>query len=292
MRAVYFTIVIILSVGCDSGIPLESPDSKSKYVVESYLASGDSVRVRVSQSYDYYTNPPYSGDGHPDTLFSYPAVSLLFNNVTYNLVRTYIENYPRPSTVYALPKSVFTVPSEGKLVLHVGETYTKDGVSAESILPRNITITSFKTFFEPKDITFGFLDTTIKGYRPARISISGNFYKGFYGLIQLQKYSPYYDRDIYISEIISNSSGNAELEVENEKLSFGTPDSSGVWTLTVYSIDKLYYDFYHALQSQKDGTADLGDLFVGDAIEIPSNIKGGLGIFTTMAVDTMSVVIP
>jgi hypothetical protein len=63
--------------------------------------------------------------------------------------------------------------------------------------------------------------------------------------------------------------------------------------LRLMTIDKTYYEFYQATRQQEDDLAvDLGHLVVSEPTLVPTNIQGGFGIFTVMAVDTMSKVIP
>lgn len=91
----------------------------------------------------------------------------------------------------------------------------------------------------------------------------------------------------YTMTLDSNSGSYTYWPYEEEQM----PDSIRVY---LYAISESYYKYLSALASLSDGSLnnDLADIGLAEPVRVFSNIKGGLGIFGTACVDSLTAVVP
>lgn len=91
----------------------------------------------------------------------------------------------------------------------------------------------------------------------------------------------------YTMTLDSNSGSHTYWPYEEER----EPDSIRVY---LYAISEPYYKYLSAVASLSDGSLnnDLADIGLAEPVRVFSNIKGGLGIFGTACVDSLTAVVP
>lgn len=91
----------------------------------------------------------------------------------------------------------------------------------------------------------------------------------------------------YTMTLDSNSGSYTYWPYEEEQM----PDSIRVY---LYAISEPYYKYLSAVASLSDGSLnnDLADIGLAEPVRVFSNIKGGLGIFGTACVDSLTAVVP
>lgn len=91
----------------------------------------------------------------------------------------------------------------------------------------------------------------------------------------------------YTMTLDSNSGSHTYWPYEEERM----PDSIRVY---LYAISEPYYKYLSAVASLSDGSLnnDLADIGLAEPVRVFSNIKGGLGIFGTACVDSLTAVVP
>lgn len=91
----------------------------------------------------------------------------------------------------------------------------------------------------------------------------------------------------YTMTLDSNSGTYTYWPYEEERL----PDSIRVY---LYAISEPYYKYLSAVASLSEGSLnnDLADIGLAEPVRVYSNIKGGLGIFGTACVDSLTAITP
>ena len=283
MRICSVLFLTLLIVGCESELDILPPSSEWRIVVEGYLASSDSVLIRIDESrnsFDEYQTSSQRGknaivhlsyQGAVHTLTEYTGTNPLIQRNGKSLDPTF----------YFLPRSVFVIPDSGSLNLDV--IYGGKQVDASCRVPAKIKILDFHTVL----ITQWKKDVVLTAAFP--VGISYYYLRGkSVGTFQSKPAAV-----TFMSELIKVTGDGKPKTIHivnnNGGVSFTSEEKQ---ILVLGSTSKEYYNFYQVLRSQQTDTDRGLDFFGREATEISSNINGGFGIFTIISDDTMSVDIP
>jgi hypothetical protein len=286
----YFLLLSFL-LACSRDLDLGLPQTSSQLVIESYLESGDSLWVRVDESASYYAEGNFTDRGRNAT------VHVSINGQTFSLIQSdaeeiWIDHATRlfQPTWYSLPRQTFTIPASGSFELSV----QKDGRTATAfatMLPL-IPITDFRPLRQLSSAT-PIYDAEVVASFP-----EGTSYFIVQQRLQIVRNDTIHLEVIHMHQLVSfeGNSHPQAITIRNERPGNSVTAAPGYTLrslLRLMRIDKTYYEFYQATRQQEDDLAvDLGHLVVSEPTLVPTNIQGGFGIFTVMAVDTMSKVIP
>lgn len=283
----FFLFFILIFTSCEQDVSVDLPHFEEKLVVESYIVEGDSVFiVRIDKT----VNPILKGNVfNYDTNFAGTYVVLSYNNNSYTLrsISDYMEKRRYnvdvgnniPGRFFVLDKKVENVSSI-KLVAK----YRTLHVESECKMPPSVHITEAKLT--------GISDDSIR-YSKFKIDIEANFPSvlSYYMVRILGKYPDShligYDdgireiaRDYYI---VNSPVQKKEFILNNTSARIG---EFNIYMILLSHIEKTYYDFALASNSQ---FGELADIIPTETTEVPSNIRGGYGIFTAMSSDTAKV---
>jgi hypothetical protein len=272
-------------------VDLRLPQTASQLVVESYLASGDSLWVRVDESTSYYENRNATDRGRNASV-QVTVDGQIFSLIQSDAEEIWIDQSTRLflPTWYYLPRQMFTIPSSGFFELSV----EKDGRTATAfakMLPM-VRITNFRPLPQPSSSTPVY-DAEITARFP-----EGTSYFIVQQRLQVVRKDTIHLDFIHMHKFIAveGNSSPQTIIVRNDRPGNSTTAAPGYTLrslLRLMRIDHTYYEFYHATRQQEDDHAvDWEHLIASEPTEIPSNIDGGLGIFAVMPVDTMAKVIP
>jgi len=279
IAAIFLTC--FLSFSCQKEFGIDLPEHEWKIVVEGYLTSGDSVLVRVNETRQYENqfsvDDPTRNGGNADVIVNVNGVDYRLQQ--YSLPPSSTLLYP---TIYSLPASQLVVPHQGVLSLKVN--YRGKSVISQSTVPLQPKIISFRTL--PNKVNSKLFDLEIEAAFPSGLS---------YYLVQGSTETIKDTASIvmpFLSDIIVVE-GNGEkkkIVVQNRGRGIvAIPQSPRRFILTLKRVNKEFYDFDAALRAQLDDLYGNKKLLGREITEIPSNISGGVGIFTAMSVDTLSV---
>jgi hypothetical protein len=260
---------------------MDLPAHDWRIVVESYLSVGDSVVVRVSQTSPY--NQGYSGSyvgaSNATVILAVDESEHLLTEYPYSATgqRPYL--YP---TLYGLPKSVLSIPSDAALSLRV-QYKGKEVRAACNVLPRT-RIESFRIIESPTDSFL--LDLEIFAAFPPGASyylVEGKSETLFNGTPALLPF--FYD----VVRVAGDGS--------RKTIVLSNPRREVVWrvpgiakrVLFLRRTDKSFYDFDIALKAQSSEVGGKKKILGTDPVMIPTNILGGVGIFTVANTDSLSL---
>ena len=285
--SIYLLSLVFFS--CNRDIDINIPTEPSKIVVESYLSVGDSLLVRINES-----GPP-NRKAYDNKYINNASVTIKVDNQILQLQYT---SQPIPNggeygpefinirqgSYYYLPRSVHQVKPNTTYTLSVsfGGRTVQSSIQTIEKTP----ILSAQLF----PILHGAGDTTV-GFRiQANYPFGDSYYKAIWyvrGPFRIQQ--PGLDTTIIIvgkafQTVFIHSSGQSqtrEFDTKQKYQSSTISDVSGFACLK--HITKLQHDFLQAIDVQKDDYS----LFT-ETTDIPTNIEGGYGIFTSTVSDTLT----
>ncbi len=286
----YFLLLAFLPA-CSRDLDLGLPQTSSQLVIESYLESGDSLWVRVDESTSYYAEGNFTDRGRNAT------VHVSINGQTFSLIQSDAEEIRIDhstrllrGTWYSLPRQMVTIPASGSFELSV-QKHRRTATASATMLPL-VPITDFRPLRQLSSAT-PFYDAEIVASFP-----EGTSYFIVQQRLQIVRNDTIHLEAIHMHQFVSveGNSRPQAITIRNERPGNSVTALPGYTLrslLRLMRIDKTYYEFYHATRQQEDDLAvDLGHLIASEPTLVPTNIQGGLGIFTVMAVDTMTKVIP
>jgi len=278
---VFSTILLMSLNSCDKSVNYDEPEPVEKLVIESYLVEGDSVVfVRVGKTISAYDNGNHASAADTNLAALGAEVRVSFDNETVTLQEAKPGNPyffgGRPG-FYPTYYNTVHIPAGKKCTLDV--KYKNHHIVSEAGYPSRPTINSSTCGIELKDgyVFYNLvlnLDYDADGGKYYRISVTSEN-----AASSIQRNSIMYQ---YLILEGSGKSQNYNLRIKGLK---SNGDLSGLKKvlITLEHISKEYYDFMYAIPEFRRSI--LND-YNTEVVEIPTNITGGLGIFTISSKDT------
>ncbi len=285
-NATIFFLLFLTS--CKQDVAVDLPPFEEKLVAISYIEEGDSkYLVYINKTIDPHLDNYWN---YIDTSFAMAKVMLSIDNVPFELRRMPKSEYHKYiSSVHNSYGRFFALDKKVKNITNVKLTMEYQGMKVESecnMLPtphiENAVLTGTSQ-------SSGY-------YSGMKVKISANFPAGI-SLYMIQLIQPSYivyqdSVNVWYSSQYStkgyftstNTDRNKEFIFSNTSFSSNTNQRNYIIVLT--RIEKAYYDFALTSKAQFNET----DTFLPtETTEVPSNIRGGYGIFTAMKSDTAKV---
>lgn len=266
-------------VSCNKDLIIDLPNEPSKLVIESYLSVGDSLLIRIGES-----GLPSNANGF-HSIISDADARIIVDGVSYPLSFSSRGFGTREGSFYYLTKIVHTVKSGTRYDLIVEHNGRKVSSFTETFPALDIVrAEAFLSTFSEKD--------TMIGLRIQTDFPPGESYFECKWMIPVPMKVNLGGKDTIITIVGSvfekqflhreGESTIVEFNIGQKKTQELSTGYIGFVKLT--RISKLQHDFLQAIDVQKDDYS----LFT-ETTEIPTNIEGGYGIFTSTVSDTLTV---
>jgi len=261
--------VIIFSVmlgSCEKTITVQLPDYENEMVVEMYLEEGKPLRCLLSESLPYTDTAIARAVNHATVVVSDGTTSYtLENKLNKDAVTGRWYNYYHPRIV----------------PVNNNKTYTL------KITDSSNRIVTGSTGFSQKIIRIDSIDTRPSIGKVDSFSVGVAFLdppltKNFYRFVVTQKLNNFRNDPTDFS--LSDISFNGKTFSFFSEASFARNDTV---TIRIYALLKEHYDY---IQSTDDARSSNFNPFSQPG-RIKSNVKGGIGIFTTIRYDEREVII-
>jgi hypothetical protein len=258
-----FIIFFLYSCNMEKEIDLKLPEYESKMVVECYLDPGNPYRLSIFESVSYFEAPALPSvdsalviithNGIVDTLDFIPFVDPLTNKFF---------NYTSSSIVPADYTSEFFL-----------EIKDKRGriVTGKTKIPVPVVIDNVAFSYNADSLAFALTTFTDN-------SASTDYYR-----YQIT-------RDSYQGEEVQDFQFDDVL-LQSSQVELGGPNNlekNNFVIITLYHLNPDYFDFLESVGGAIDAN---GNPFGQPAI-IKSNIQGGIGIFTGLGYDRITITVP
>ena len=291
IKTFIYSLFSLVFLSCSRDIDINISNEPSKLVVESYLSVGDSLLVRINES-----APPNSNRSYDNKHINNAIVTIKVVNQILQLQYTSqsISNggeygpefvFSRQGSYYYLPRSTHQVKPNtiyalsvsygGRTVQSTIQTVEKTPILLAELFP----------------ILHDGGDTTVGLRIQANYPIGNCYYNALWyirGPFRIQQQG--FDTTVIIVAKIFqteflHSSGQSQIREFDTKQKYQSLTISNVpGFASLKRISKLQHDFLQAIEVQKDDYS----LFT-ETTDIPTNIEGGYGIFTSTVSDTATV---
>lgn len=255
MKKIVYAWLLLAFCACEQRIELDLPAHKSELAVEFYLENGQPLRCVLQESVTY-TAPPVN------PLVSGALVILSYNGVRDTLKNTIqIDTMTRKIYNYALNKNLVASPNT-KYELYIRDTKGRVITGSTQFIP-TVPINKYEYVFNAKDSA----SVGIFFQDPAGVA---NFYRA---IAFKQK-----DR------VEINRRADIELpdtSFEGQLLGFYTDYVFAKKDTIAMRLYSILPDHFEYIESVEDAVRANLNPFAQPAL-IRSNVKGGLGIFTTL----------
>jgi hypothetical protein len=271
MKARYLVLLLVAAIGCDS---VGSSESDDLMVVEAFLFAGEPVNnIRVTEAI------PLNSLVEGDTL------EVPVNDASVRL--------RRGDEIFALANSGedgFYQYDGSDLVIGIGETFVLEveragvAVTASTTVPsppRSVELSNDRIEIIPLVLTGGppnreALQASIESLRNARISILWANPEGQLHFVVIEELFEGDAQFILPDFIRDRVRGFRQVEEPTDEdlheVDLRSLETFGDYRAIVYRVNKEYADLYSGLEQDSR-----------DLNEPPSNIKGGLGVFSAFA---------
>lgn len=277
-------LLFFFFASCNENVPVTLPQFESRLVAESYIVGGDSaIVVRLDQTIDPLAPSYWSAT---DTSFAAAEVKIKFDDTLHSLKRLLYADQQRYAhdvrygRVFAIDGMIV-----GEKTFQLTVDYQNRHIEAECSMPSPIQVASATLS--------GTLDNS--GYFTGfRIGIVAKFPAGssYFMVCVMSKNYDWPTKDSIWQDIARGYFvANNRVDYEEFNLINSSPSKrrSGYYKVLIARIEKTYYDFALASRAQY---GELDSVIPTETTEVPSNIRGGYGIFTAMSCDTLMVSIP
>lgn len=261
-----FLFITLLLAGCnmEKEIDLNLPEFQSQIAVECYLEPGKPYRATIMESTNYFDRP--------EPIIIPDAVVIITHNGQADTLR-YNPGFDE------VTEKFYTHFSETSVIGNPGEEYALEVFDARG---RRVTAT---TRFMPV-VNIDSLE--LKQNSQNKFALLTTFTddgntQDFY------RYTVHKDS---LSSRKRQSDFESEDRIYNgKKYVFGSSyryDSKDTLFVTLYHIEPQYYDFLNTLDAAQSAN---GNPFA-QPIALKSTVKGGIGVFATLAYDRRRIIIP
>lgn len=286
MKTHYFFPFLLLFNSCKQDVAVNLPPFKEKLVAISYIEEGeDKYLVYINKTIDPHLDKYWN---YVDTSFATAKVMLSIDNVPFELRRIPKSEYHKyNSSVHNSYGRFFALDKKVEKITNIKLTAEYQGMKVESecnMLPtphiKNSVITrvvynSQKSSGLKVNLEADF--PSGKSFYMMRLGVT--YFNANYGKDQFSEITRGYF-------VVNNAVHNQEFIFDN--IVFSSTGSTNDYTIIFTRIEKAYYDFALASKAQVGET----DTFLPtETTEVPSNIRGGYGIFTAMSSDTTKVIL-
>ncbi len=279
---IIFYCVFILS-SCDKVVDYNKPLTENELVIESYIMAGDTaVNVKVTKTltpYENATMPFISFD--PRFNVTGANVKLSFDNGEPFLLN--LNNDVYYPTTYS---KQIRVPDAGKSTLEV--EYEGQKVYAETDFPSKTKINNASIILL-KDIKYN--EAGVR-YMNIEININADFPTGETNYYRILGYGQFVYNNVFYWRPLSNDYlyMNSNGKDKNQNIRFSSyydidslADTNNA-LIYMEHITPIHFQFRNAVKNQIE---NIGDEFNTEIVQIPTNIEGGLGIFTAITRDSI-----
>ncbi len=277
----------VFLMSCTKDVPVTLPPFESKIVVESYIVQGDSaIVVRLDQTIDPTIKNYWSAI---DTSFASAQVLIAFDNKTSTLRRIQYEEQSRyfdnPIThgrIFALDGTV-----EGMKSFRLIVDYQLRHVEAACSMPPSLHVTNASL---TGTLNNADMYTSFKLIVAAEFPVGLTYYmirirsKSFEGFTRKDSIWREFGRGYFV---VTDAADHKEFNIDN--IPYPSKRTGGYYEILIAQIEKAYYEFALTSSAQY---GELDSVIPTETTEVPSNIRGGYGIFTAMSYDTLMVTIP
>jgi hypothetical protein len=254
-------------------------DKPNKLVIESYLRSGDSIQVTISESSDLDENNRKTIDD----------IDLYVSHLDHKVKL----NYTGPSSFgskYSSALNTFKIPKTGFVKLET--EYEGTIITSEALVPQPIQ-------FDSSSINFNRSVNGTINTSSIEIELFADFLsqEDFF-LVELELHQSvlyngqiYHPKTILFSKYARPNDNLKQLSVKDGAIPGGSGGYNSAqeeyFVLKLYTLDGFFQQFLKAIKSQERDGDGLSMIFGSNVTEIPTNIKNGYGIFTVINADTM-----
>lgn len=266
MKILPVIILPVLLASCEKAITVQLPDYKSEMVVEMYLEEGKPLRCLLSESLRYTDTAIARALNHATVIISDGFTSdTLENKLNKDTVTGRWYNYFHPRLIPVNNNKTYTliITDSSKRTLTGTTAFSQKVIRIDSIDTRP-SVTNVDSF----SVGVAFLDPPLT--------------KNFYRFVVTQKLNNFRNDPTDFS--LSDISFNGKTFSFFSDASFARNDTV---TIRVYALLKEHYDY---LQSTDDARSSNFNPFSQPG-RIKSNVKGGIGIFTTIRYDEREVIV-
>ena len=289
-KYILLLFIVVSFYSCKQNVAVDFPPFEEKLVVVSYIEEGDDkYLVYVNKTIDPHLEKYWN---YIDTSFATAKVMLSIDNVPFQLRRIPKYEYHKYiSSVHNSYGRFFALDKKIENITNLKLAVEYEGKRIESEC----------TPFPTPHIDNAFLIGTSKNleyYKNLKLLVEASFPAGisYYRVTIIQSsrmvvidslHRIIYSGGTAIGYFKSNN-GERKKEFTFTNVSFPLDTNQRKCNIIFSRIEKTYYDFALASKAQVGET----DTFLPtETTEVPSNIRGGYGIFTAMSSDTTKVIL-
>lgn len=260
----YLLPALVLLGACDleKDIEVDLPAHEPQLVVECYLEPGKPMRALVLESASYFDDP---------VLDSLPQAEVY---ITFGNKRVKLDYKPMRNKTTG---RYYTHTSHEIMKGKLGDVYSLEVSDASG---RKVTgFTTVVPIVPIEDVEWKFNDKD-KAYLLTSFQDNANTANYYRYMTHLDSLNTDAERDLLTNDELTNG----------KRTSYGSAydyEEGDTMIVTLYNIEKQYYDFMRSVSDAKDAN---GNPFAQPS-RIKSSVFGGIGIFTNLAYDRRTVIL-
>lgn len=256
--------VLLLTTACDleKDIEVVLPEHTPQLVVECYLQQGKPFRLAVTESSSYFDEPqpPFVADAQVYITHNGRRIKLSYKPMVSPGASKYY-THTSPEIMRAKAGDIFG--------LEVTDSKGRKVTGFTTVLP-TVPIEEVEWKFNDKEKAY-----LLTSFQDA--AGTSNFYRY---VTHLDSLNTRPERDFTLDDNLANGKRTTLGSAYNY-------DRNDTIIVTLYHIEKQYYDFLNSVEDAKDAN---GNPFAQPS-KIRSSVQGGIGIFTNLVYDRKTVVL-
>ena len=300
----YFTLFTLLFASCDVVVDLDIPEHEPVLVVNSILATDDSIKASISHSVGAF-------DASTISYVNNAAVEVYEDGTLLGLMdETASEG--ELGSVYEYHFN--QMPTAGKTYAYEITHPAYEAVRAETKVPTEVQVTvPDVTLIAEEDwgerhyrVRFSFNDAADANFYRLRLIISSSYGTTFDYFesndasiiassgVQSDGVTFYGDEALFDDDLFNGTEKEISFDLFDYKyywFEYENEDETDLtFTLELSSVTESYYTYIRSLRAHYNNQDQF--LFAGEPVQVFTNIENGLGIFGAISVDTVTLKLP
>lgn len=300
----YFTLFTLLFASCDVVVDLDIPEHESVLVVNSILATDDSIKASISNSVGAFDASTIS--------YVNNAVVEVYEDGTLLGLMDETASEGELGSVYEYHFN--QMPIAGKIYAYEITHPAYEAVRAETKVPTEVQVTVLDvTLIAEEDwgerhyrVRFSFNDADSENFYRLRLIISSSYGTTFDYFesndasiiassgVQSDGVTFYGDEALFDDDLFNGTEKEISFDLFDYKyywFEYENEDETDLtFTLELSSLTESYYTYIRSLRAHYNNQDQF--LFAGEPVQVFTNIENGLGIFGAKSVDTVMLKLP
>ena len=300
----YFTFFTLLFASCDVVVDLDIPEHQSVLVVNSILATDDSIKASISHSVGAF-------DASTISYVNNAAVEVYEDGTLLGLMdETASEGELGSDYEYHFNQ----MPTAGKTYAYEITHPEYEAVRAETKVPTEVQVTlPDVTLISEEDwgerhyrVRFSFNDAAEENFYRLRLIISSSYGTTFDYFesndasiiassgVQSDGVTFYGDEALFDDDLFNGIEKEISFDLFDYKYYWfdveNEDETDLTFTLELSSVTESYYTYIKSLRAHFNNQDQF--LFAGEPVQVFTNIENGLGIFGAISIDTVTLKLP